>query len=178
MRSKLGIGEFSGSSRTIPSVPQGETLFRITGKEEKKEIIKNLKEEIRELKKQLDQARKGNKEEYETASRAMLSFIDQRLTKEAGEEMGPHMIKSLIAQVNKAASTNKLKEPLNLVEKLIRVNESVLDRADFRSILAHEVQHTVQSIEGFARGGNSMTYRKHLDALKEKRDAWSMIEDF
>lgn len=50
MRSKLGIGEFSGSSRTIPSVPQGETLFRITGKEEKKEIIKNLKEEIRELK--------------------------------------------------------------------------------------------------------------------------------
>ena len=35
MRSKLGIGEFSGSSRTIPSVPQGETLFRITGKEEK-----------------------------------------------------------------------------------------------------------------------------------------------
>lgn len=119
MRSKLGIGEFSGSSRTIPSVPQGEILFRITGKEEKKEIIKNLKEEIRELKKQLDQARKGNKEEYETASRAMLSFIDQRLTKEAGEEMGPHMIKSLIAQVNKAASTNKLKEPLNLVEKLI-----------------------------------------------------------
>lgn len=119
MRSKLGIGEFSSSSRTIPSVPQGETLFRITGKEEKKEIIKNLKEEIRELKKQLDQARKGNKEEYETASRAMLSFIDQRLTKEAGEEMGPHMIKSLIAQVNKAASTNKLKEPLNLVEKLI-----------------------------------------------------------
>lgn len=119
MRSKLGIGEFSGSSRTIPSVPQGETLFRIPGKEEKKEIIKNLKEEIRELKKQLDQARKGNKEEYETASKAMLSFIDQRLTKEAGEEMGPHMIKSLIAQVNKAASTNKLKEPLNLVEKLI-----------------------------------------------------------
>lgn len=119
MRSKLGIGEFSGSSRTIPSVPQGETLFRILGKEEKKEIIKNLKEEIRELKKQLDQARKGNKEEYETASRAMLSFIDQRLTKEAGEEMGPHIIKSLIAQVNKAASTNKLKEPLNLVEKLI-----------------------------------------------------------
>lgn len=119
MRSKLGIGEFSGSSRTIPSVPQEETFFRISGKEEKKEIVKNLKEEIRELKKQLDQARKGNKEEYETASRAMLSFIDQRLTKEAGEEMGPHMIKSLIAQVNKAASTNKLKEPLNLVEKLI-----------------------------------------------------------
>lgn len=63
-------------------------------------------------------------------------------------------------------------------QNLIRVNESVLDRADFRSILAHEVQHAIQSIEGFARGGNSMTYRKHLDALKEKRDAWSMIEEF
>lgn len=63
-------------------------------------------------------------------------------------------------------------------QNLIRVNESVLDRADFRNILAHEVQHAVQSIEGFARGGNSMTYRKHLDALKEKRDAWSMIEEF
>lgn len=63
-------------------------------------------------------------------------------------------------------------------QNLIRVNEFVLDRADFRSILAHEVQHAVQSIEGFARGGNSMTYRKYLDALKEKRDAWSMIEEF
>lgn len=63
-------------------------------------------------------------------------------------------------------------------QNLIRVNESVLDRADFRSILAHEVQHAVQSIEGFARGGNSVTYRSHLDALKEKRDAWFIIEEF
>lgn len=63
-------------------------------------------------------------------------------------------------------------------QNLIRVNESVLDRADFRSILAHDVQHAVQSIEGFARGGNSVTYRSHLDALKEKRDAWFIIEEF
>lgn len=63
-------------------------------------------------------------------------------------------------------------------QNLIRVNESALERADFRSILTHEVQHAIQNIEGFARGGNSSTYRKHLDTLKEKRDAWSMIEEF
>lgn len=63
-------------------------------------------------------------------------------------------------------------------QNLIRVNEAALERVDFRSILAHEVQHAVQSIEGFARGGNSTAYRNHLDALKEKRDAWSMIEEF
>lgn len=63
-------------------------------------------------------------------------------------------------------------------QNLIRVNESVLNRADFRSILAHEVQHAIQSIEGFARGGNSTTYRKYLDSLKEKRDAWSVLEEF
>lgn len=63
-------------------------------------------------------------------------------------------------------------------QNLIRVNKSVLDRVDFRSILAHEVQHAIQSIEGFARGGNSTTYRKYLDSLKEKRDAWSVLEEF
>lgn len=63
-------------------------------------------------------------------------------------------------------------------QNLIRVNKAALERADFRSILAHEVQHAVQSIERFARGGNSTAYRNHLDALKEKRDAWSMIEEF
>ena len=63
-------------------------------------------------------------------------------------------------------------------QNLIRVNESALNHEDFRSILAHEVQHAVQAIEGFARGGNRMTYRRYLDALKEKRDAWSMLEEF
>lgn len=63
-------------------------------------------------------------------------------------------------------------------QNLIRVNESALNHEDFRSILAHEVQHAVQVIEGFARGGNRMTYRRYLDALKEKRDAWSMLEEF
>lgn len=63
-------------------------------------------------------------------------------------------------------------------QNLIRVNESALEQEDFRSILAHEVQHAVQAIEGFSRGGNSSTYRNYLDSLKEKRDAWSMIEEF
>ena len=63
-------------------------------------------------------------------------------------------------------------------QNLIRVNESALNHEDFRSILAHEVQHAVQAIEGFARGGNRMTYRRYLDALKEKRDVWSMLEEF
>lgn len=40
---------------------------------------------------------------------------------------------------------------------LIRVNESSLERMDIRNILVHEVQHAIQSIEGFAQGG-SMEY--------------------
>lgn len=40
---------------------------------------------------------------------------------------------------------------------LIRVNESSLERMSIRNILVHEVQHAIQSIEGFAQGG-SMEY--------------------
>ena len=40
---------------------------------------------------------------------------------------------------------------------LIRVNESSLERMGIRNILVHEVQHAIQSIEGFAQGG-SMEY--------------------
>lgn len=47
-----------------------------------------------------------------------------------------------------------------------------------RSVLVHEIQHAIQDIEGFARGGNEYTYRRYLEGLKEKRDAWSMLEEF
>ena len=58
----------------------------------------------------------------------------------------------------------------------IRINNN--SPLDAKSILVHEVQHAIQHIEGFSRGGNSRTYRNHLNSLKEKRDAWSMIDEF
>ena len=63
-------------------------------------------------------------------------------------------------------------------QNLIRVNEQALGTEDLRNILVHEVQHAIQASEGFARGGNEDTYRKHLDSLQEKHDAWSMIDEF
>ncbi|MCM1168582.1 MAG: hypothetical protein NC048_02555 [Bacteroides sp.] len=63
-------------------------------------------------------------------------------------------------------------------QNLIRVNEQTLSNEGFRSVLVHEVQHAIQEMEGFARGGNRNTYRNHLDSLKEKHDAWSMLEEF
>jgi hypothetical protein len=58
----------------------------------------------------------------------------------------------------------------------IRVNNN--SPLDAKSILVHEVQHAIQHIEGFSRGGNSRTYRNYLNSLKEKRDAWYMIDEF
>ena len=63
-------------------------------------------------------------------------------------------------------------------QNLIRVNEAALETEDLRSLIAHEVQHAIQASEGFARGGNESTYKKHLNTLKEKRDAWSMVDEF
>lgn len=61
---------------------------------------------------------------------------------------------------------------------LIRVNEQALSDEGFRSVMVHEVQHAIQEMEGFAQGGNRNTYREHLESLREKHDAWSMLEEF
>lgn len=58
----------------------------------------------------------------------------------------------------------------------IRINNN--SPLDAKSILVHEVQHAIQHIEVFSRGGNSRTYRNYLNSIKEKRDAWSMIDEF
>lgn len=47
-----------------------------------------------------------------------------------------------------------------------------------KSIIAHEIQHAIQHIEGFAMGGNSTTYREHLAGFREKYEAWSVIDEF
>ncbi|MCF0218712.1 MAG: hypothetical protein HUK14_02935, partial [Muribaculaceae bacterium] len=43
---------------------------------------------------------------------------------------------------------------------------------NLRTTLAHEVQHIIQDIEGFAKGGSKKAYVKMLDELKERADAW------
>ena len=62
--------------------------------------------------------------------------------------------------------------------KLIRINEAKLENNSLQSLLAHEVQHAIQHIEGFAMGGNSTTYREHLAGFREKYEAWSVIDEF
>lgn len=62
--------------------------------------------------------------------------------------------------------------------KLIRINEAKLENNSLQSLLAHEVQHAIQHIEGFAMGGNCTTYREHLAGFREKYEAWSVIDEF
>ena len=62
--------------------------------------------------------------------------------------------------------------------KLIRISEAKLENNSLQSLLAHEVQHAIQHIEGFAMGGNSTTYREHLAGFREKYEAWSVIDEF
>ncbi|MCF0181175.1 MAG: hypothetical protein HUK11_02800, partial [Muribaculaceae bacterium] len=54
--------------------------------------------------------------------------------------------------------------------KLVQEKENVGKYV--RGTLAHEIQHIIQSIEGFARGGTANTYRDTLDALLPKHDVW------
>ena len=53
------------------------------------------------------------------------------------------------------------------------------DKSESYSILLHEIQHAIQDIEGFAKGGNEATILEELEPLKEKlieinklRDKW------
>lgn len=62
--------------------------------------------------------------------------------------------------------------------KLIRINEAKLENNSLQSLLAHEIQHAIQHIEGFAMGGNSTTYHEHLAGFREKYEAWSVIDEF
>ena len=50
--------------------------------------------------------------------------------------------------------------------------DSALPLEQFPSVLAHEVQHTIQHVEGFARGGNSKQFDgKELDAERVRSEA-------
>ena len=49
---------------------------------------------------------------------------------------------------------------------------------ELKSVILHELQHAIQDIEGFANGGNEMTYRNYLGRLKDRRDSWSVAEEF
>ena len=55
----------------------------------------------------------------------------------------------------------------NFEDKMIRINKD--DISSLGSTLAHEIQHAIQSIEGFAKGGNMNT----ADWLNGKSKVWS-----
>lgn len=58
-------------------------------------------------------------------------------------------------------------------EHTIVVNTNYV--GDIASVLAHEVQHAIQKIEGFARGGNPESMQERFDAAKEewRARAWA-----
>ena len=54
----------------------------------------------------------------------------------------------------------------------ITMNRSLLgDWEEFRSVLLHEVQHVIQRIEGFAKGGNKESVRRQVKDLLEGTEA-------
>lgn len=55
---------------------------------------------------------------------------------------------------------------------VIKLNKPLLENADaFRSTLLHEVQHVIQRIEGYAKGGNVEGVYKHMKEELEYNDA-------
>lgn len=63
-----------------------------------------------------------------------------------------------------------------LEEAAKTLDESVKRR--LQSVFIHEIQHLIQEIEGFAKGGSATTYRNHLDELKWGHDVWSWAMEF
>lgn len=92
-----------------------------------KEERRDLKDELRDLKKQVNTLRAGNKEEWETKQRAIVSFVNGRLTKEAGESLGNTRIAQIIRLVNSASTATELRKPLQFIEQVI--NSAVIDNA-------------------------------------------------
>ena len=64
----------------------------------------------------------------------------------------PEMNEYFVSFEKMAAET---KGSHNFVDRVIRINKDDIGSLD--STLAHEIQHAIQSIEGFAKGGNSST---------------------
>lgn len=48
---------------------------------------------------------------------------------------------------------------------------------NFKSILIHEIQHAIQDIEGFAKGGNEATILEELEPLKQKLRELNKLKD-
>lgn len=63
-----------------------------------------------------------------------------------------------------------------LEEAAKTLDESVKRR--LQSVFIHEIQHLIQEIEGFAKGGSATTYRNHIDELKWGHDVWSWAMEF
>lgn len=129
---QLKVGEFEDSPN--PDGDGGGTRFSVKPKtkaelknevRDLKEDVKDLKDEVRELKKQVKSLRSGSKEEWERQQRAITSFIQGRLTKEAGESLGKTRIEQLLRLVNNASTASDLRKPLQFIEQVI--NSATID---------------------------------------------------
>ena len=140
MRYKLKVGEYEDNNPDdTPDGDGGGTRFSVkeskpkTKKELQNEIRdlkeerRDLKDELRDLKKQVNTLRAGNKEEWETKQRAIVSFVNGRLTKEAGESLGNTRIAQIIRLVNSASTATELRKPLQFIEQVI--NSAIIDNA-------------------------------------------------
>ena len=129
---QLKVVEFEDSPN--PDGDGGGTRFSVKPKtkaelknevRDLKEDVKDLKDEVRELKKQVKSLRSGSKEEWERQQRAITSFIQGRLTKEAGESLGKTRIEQLLRLVNNASTASDLRKPLQFIEQVI--NSATID---------------------------------------------------
>ena len=136
---QLKVGEFEDSPN--PDGDGGGTRFSVKPKtkaelknevRDLKEDVKDLKDEVRELKKQVKSLRSGSKEEWERQQRAITSFIQGRLTKEAGESLGKTRIEQLLRLVNNASTASDLRKPLQFIEQVINsaTIENIAEKMD------------------------------------------------
>lgn len=63
-------------------------------------------------------------------------------------------------------------------DNAIMINKANSSEWDYKSLLVHEIQHVIQHIEGFARGGDSKYIRKVLERrINENQDASDYAKD-
>lgn len=135
-----------------------------TEEDKKQEEIDKLRKEISNLKRNVTNLRKS-KSNFEVQQRAVIAFINQRLTKEVGDELGSTRIKQLLSMVNHATTAKDLRPPLQYLEQLI--NSATYESVAKRMGKLIKIKLVSQTARGVSKGVKvDETTRQIFDSVR------------
>lgn len=158
MEHKLGV-DVNNRYRSLDTEKQGNTE-----EDKKQEEIDKLRKEISNLKRNVTNLRKS-KSNFEVQQRAVIAFINQRLTKEVGDELGSTRIKQLLSMVNHATTAKDLRPPLQYLEQLI--NSATYESVAKRMGKLIKIKLVSQTARGVSKGVKvDETTRQIFDSVR------------